>query len=463
MLHRQQELERAVADRTQKLALEHDNAVREKTRAESETKKVETQKLEIERLLWESRQAERLKTEFVANMSHEVRTPLNGILGMTDLMMQLELTGDQAECLRMVKVSSDSLLALMNQVLDFSRIEAGKFMLDRDEFDFRDVVKATLEALEPAARDKGLKLRTRFSPNLPLRLIGDAARTKHVLADLFDNAIKFTEHGFVELTAEAESVRGGEATIHVQIRDTGVGIPDGLESVIFEPFRQADGSNARRHGGTGLGLAICSRLVALMNGRLWVESTAGIGSTFHFTARFGIPASRDAAGQTAQATVPDHASGLHILVVEDNAVNQKLARRLLENGGNMVTCASDGLQAIEAWSEQRFDAILIDIQMPVMDGLEATAELRKREQRGDRRTPILALTANAMQGDRERCLAAGMDGYITKPIKASELLQSIAAVVSPQSDNVPFVQSRNVLLTPSGWEGARRTTTDEPG
>jgi signal transduction histidine kinase/CheY-like chemotaxis protein/streptogramin lyase len=428
ILRRQLELERAVADRTQKLALEHNLALQEKARAEGETAKVEKQKVEIERLLWESRQAERVKGEFVTNMSHEVRTPLNAIIGMTDLVLQSSLNDDQTECLRMVKSSSVSLLGLMDGVLDFSTVEGGGLRLDCGVLDFAELVRNTLQSLAARAREKGLHLRTSITPNFPPLLVGDATRLRQILLNLADNAIKFTEKGFVEVTAVAQAVTERHATLHVEVRDTGIGIPEDQQTLIFEPFRQADGSSSRRYSGTGLGLAMCSRLAALMEGRIWVESTPGAGSTFHFTARLGVATDQQRHLPTGGLTTA--ALGLRILLVEDNVVNQKLARRLLEKGGHTVTCASDGIQALEECDKNRFDAVLMDIQMPGMDGFEATAELRRREKLFGRRTPVLALTANAMQGDRERCLEAGMDGYVTKPINASKLLQAITEVVS---------------------------------
>ena len=432
MLRRQQELECAVADRTRKLASEHQLAIEEKARAEREKEIVEKQKVEIERLLWESRQAERVKSEFVANMSHEVRTPLNGIIGMTDLILDSGLTAEQADCLRMVKVSSDSLLSLINEVLDFSKIEAGKFQLDKTPFGLRRLVEDTLKSLEGMARTRNLELRTRINPDLPPTLVGDPRRLQQVLLNLVGNAIKFTDAGSVEVVVEAQSSSPADAVLHFQVVDTGIGIAREQQGLIFEPFRQADGTSSRRHGGTGLGLAICSRMVSLMEGRIWLESDPGKGSTFHFTARFGVAASeRAVAPEPLQRPVAGDAArptGLRVLLVEDNLVNQKLACRILENSGNRVTCAGNGREALDAYGADTFDLILMDIQMPLMDGLEAAAELRKMEKTLGRYTPILALTANAMQGDRERCLAAGMDGYIAKPIRIVEFFQAIAAV-----------------------------------
>jgi signal transduction histidine kinase/CheY-like chemotaxis protein len=433
ILRRQQELERAVADRTGKLAAEHERAVEQKARAEREKETVEKQKVAIEELLWESRQAERAKNEFLANVSHEVRTPLNGIMGITDLVLQSGVTADQAENLRIIKLSSDSLLSLLTGVLDFSKMDAGKFALESSEFDPRNIVEDVVRTMSGLAQTKQVELRTRIAPSLPARLTGDPARLRQVLVNLIGNAIKFTESGHVEIEVQPQMLEPKQAVLHFQVRDTGIGISPEQQALIFEPFRQGDGSNSRRYGGAGLGLAICARLISLMGGRIWVDSSPGAGSAFQFTARFGRVDAAPHAPRTepaASASTAVPGGGLKILLVEDNAVNQKLARRLLENAGHTVTCAGDGRQALDAWEAAPFDLVLMDIQMPVMDGLEATAELRRREELSGRHTPILAVTANAMQGDRERCLEAGMDGYVAKPIKREELFKAIAALVA---------------------------------
>ena len=241
--------------------------------------------MEIEHLLRESQQAARAKSEFLANMSHEIRTPLNGIMGMTELVLQSTLTEDQADCLRLVKVSADSLLIVINDILDFSKIEAGKLELDSVEFDLAELLRDALAPLEVLARQKGLDLWQRLTPAVPMRLVGDPGRLRQVLLNLAGNAVKFTETGSVGIFAEERSARRRTAMrrIHFQVRDTGIGIPSEKQALIFEPFRQADGSTSRRYGGTGLGLSICARLVSMMGGRIWVESQPGAGSTFHFT------------------------------------------------------------------------------------------------------------------------------------------------------------------------------------
>ncbi len=429
ILSRQNELERAVEDRTRKLLQEQQNALEEKSRAEHEKEIVEAQKVEIERLLHESRQAARAKSEFLANISHEVRTPLNGIMGMTELVLRSGVNEDQSECLRLVKTSADALLTVINDVLDFSKIEAGKLDLDLLEFSLEELLRDTLTPLQVGARGKGLELQWRVAPGIPARVVGDCGRLRQVLTNLAGNAIKFTERGSIGVDVDAENGSAGPLRLHFQVRDSGIGIPAEKQALIFEPFRQADGSTSRRYGGTGLGLAICQRLTGMMGGKVWVVSQAGAGSVFHFTILVTAAARKPATPPSAAAANAPMPPGIRILLAEDNLVNQKLTRRLLESSGCTVVCAMDGVEAVRAFKSAAFDLVLMDVQMPNMDGFEATSALRRQEAGTARHTPILALTANAMKGDRDRCLAAGMDGYVTKPIQSAELLHAITELL----------------------------------
>jgi CheY-like chemotaxis protein len=332
----------------------------------------------------------------------------------------------------MVKASADSLLTVINDILDFSKIEAGKLEMESVDFDLRESIEPVLKTLGLRARQEGLELKCVVEPRVPELLVGDPSRLGQILVNLLGNAVKFTDRGEVRVTVQLDSLEECSAVLHFSVKDTGIGIPSEKLACIFEAFIQADGSTARRYGGTGLGLTISRQLVQMMGGRLWAESVLGEGSTFHFTARFGTAQTSQTResrqGLATPPSLPEEQKSLQILLAEDNAVNQTLAVRALEKHGHLVVVARNGREAVGKVEMQPFDLVLMDVQMPEMDGLEATLAIRQREKSSGGHLPIVAMTAHAMQGDEERCVAAGMDGYISKPIDIKELISVVKRV-----------------------------------
>jgi PAS domain S-box-containing protein len=416
-------------------------------RLKENAQELEQKNEELETALSGAREATRMKSRFLANMSHEIRTPMNGVLGMTDFLIGSGLNPEQQEYAESIKRLADSLLGLLGDVLDLSRVEGGKLRLDHVEFPLEPAITETASIFALQARAKGLEFISGIAPGLPDYALGDPARLRQVLTNLLGNAIKFTERGQVALKVEVVSQTRDAVQLKFTVHDSGIGVPSAEQRRLFDTFTQADESNTRKYGGTGLGLAISKQLVELLGGEIGLESEPGRGSRFWFTANFGkstrssgsLPPPRvtpvqpqvAAKSQTGTAkqieTVANPTSmpgNMRVLLAEDNEINQRITLRLLQKLGLTADAVVNGREAVEALEKRKYDVVLMDCQMPDMDGFEATAMIRSREG-SSRHQTICALTANAMDGDRERCLAAGMDDYISKPVGLEKLREAL--------------------------------------
>lgn len=412
---------------------------------ESTRKKLDKQAKQLKLATKNAKLANQAKSDFLATISHELRTPMNGVLGMTDLLLETKLDVHQREYTRAVQTSAVSLLSIINQVLDFSRIEADAIELIQEPFCLDSLVQDTMALFKIQGRTSGIEITSRISPEVPRNLIGDPERIKQILVNLLGNSFKFTNAGSINLDISREpEAQESKVELKFEVRDTGIGLPEGDTDKLFAAFTQADMSSTRQHGGTGLGLAISQELVALMGGRIWCKNNNPSGCSFIFTLDLaqdllsldsGFPKIAQGAGPESQSASqqPVQKEKLNVLLAEDSPVNQTLMKALLGKWGYTVVVATTGQEAVSLWqtSEQHFDLILMDVLMPNCNGLQATKRIRNLENPSDARIPIIALTAQALTGDREACLEAGMDAYVSKPISQTELHAIMKRYTSP--------------------------------